>query len=110
MYLCDILDSLQVDRRENFDDIVCLAVERRVSDGCAIALVEVQIVIACATTSFGDAEKLCYVVIYIGLLDVFVLGDSCEVYVPLLQHHLLSASDAWPVSSPLLTLPTPFPL
>ena len=95
MYLCDILDSLQVDRRENFDDIVCLAVERRVSDGCAIALVEVQIGIVCATTSFGDAEKLCYVVIYIGLLDVSVLGDSCEVNVSLLQHHLLSASDAW---------------
>ena len=56
---------------------------------------EVQIGIVCATTSFGDAEKLCYVVIYIGLLDVFVLGDSCEVNVSLLQHHLLSASDAW---------------
>ena len=41
MDLCDILDSLQVDRREDFYDIVCLSVERRVSDGCAIALVEV---------------------------------------------------------------------
>jgi hypothetical protein len=41
MDLCDILDSLQEDRRKDFYDIVCFAVERRVSDGCAIALVEV---------------------------------------------------------------------